>query len=65
MRRVLAAKTAELLELQTLRRFLFVFSCNVIAVFAIAALQNNIVSHNFPGFRFQVSGFRFQPQIVA
>jgi hypothetical protein len=48
MGRVLTAKTTELLELQTLRRFLFVFGGDVVAVFAIATLQNNIVSHNFP-----------------
>jgi hypothetical protein len=49
VRRVLTAKTTEFLELQTLRRFLLVFGCGVIAVFAIATLQNDIVSHNFPG----------------
>jgi hypothetical protein len=62
--RVLTAKTTELLELQTCRRFLFVFGGDVVAVFAIATLQNNVVSHNFSGFRFQVSGFSSQgPEI--
>jgi hypothetical protein len=46
VRRVLTAKTTELLELQTLRRFLFVFGGDVVAVFAIATLQNDVVSHN-------------------
>jgi len=56
VRRVLTAKTTELLEFQALRRFLLVFGGDVIAVFAIATLQNNIVSHNFPGIRRQASG---------
>ena len=46
MRRVLTAKATELLELQALRRFLLVFGGDVIAVFAIATLQNDVVSHN-------------------
>jgi hypothetical protein len=41
------AKTTELLELQTLRRLLLVFGREVVAIFAIATLQNNIVSHRF------------------
>jgi hypothetical protein len=45
VRRMLTAKTTELLELQTLRRFLFVFGRDVVAVFAIATLQNDVVSH--------------------
>jgi len=45
VRSVLTAKTTELLELQALRRFLFVFGGDVVAVFAIATLQNDIVSH--------------------
>jgi hypothetical protein len=56
MGRVLTAKTTKFLKLQTLRRFLLVFGCDVVAIFAIATLQNDIVSHNFPGFRRQVSG---------
>jgi hypothetical protein len=56
MGRVLTAKTTELFELQTRRRFLLVFSGDVVAIFAIATLQNDVVSHNFPGVRFQVSG---------
>src|SRR5262245_28092297 len=46
---VLTAKTTELFELQTLCRFLLVFGGDVIAIFAIATLQNDIVSHNFFG----------------
>jgi hypothetical protein len=45
VRRVLAAETAVLFEFQPLRGLLLVFSCDVIAVFAIAALQNDVVSH--------------------
>jgi hypothetical protein len=63
MGRVLTAKTTKLLELQTLRRFLLVFGGDVVAIFAIATLQNDVVSHNFPGVRFQVSGFRFQMSV--
>jgi hypothetical protein len=60
VRRVLTAKTTEFLELQTLRRFLLVFGCGVIAVFAITTLQNDIVSHNFPDVRCQISDVRCQ-----
>ena len=56
MGRMLTTKTTELLELQTLRRFLLVFSRDVVAMFAIATLQNDVVSHNFPGVRRQVPG---------
>src|SRR5215475_12747040 len=56
MGRVLTAKTTELFELQTLRRFLLIFGGDVVAIFAIATLQNDVVSHNFPGVRRQVSG---------
>jgi len=55
MGRVLTAKTTELLELQALRRFLLIFGGDVIAVFAIATLQNDVVSHNFPDVRCQMS----------
>jgi hypothetical protein len=47
VRRVLTAKTTEFLEFQPRRRFLFVFGGDVVAVFTIATLQNDIVSHNF------------------
>jgi hypothetical protein len=56
MGRVLTAKTTKLLKFQTLRRFLLVFGCDVVAIFAIATLQNDVVSHNFPGVRRQVPG---------
>jgi hypothetical protein len=46
MSRVLAAETTELLEFQTLRSILLVFRCDVVAVFAITALQNDVISHN-------------------
>jgi hypothetical protein len=46
VRRVLAAETAKLFELQTLRRLLLVFGRDVVAVFAIATLQNDVVSHS-------------------
>jgi hypothetical protein len=63
VRRVFTAKTTEFLELQALRRFLLVFGGDVIAIFAIATLQNDVVSHKFS--RFQVSGFRFQVSGIA
>jgi hypothetical protein len=55
MGRVLTAKTTELLKLQTLRRFLLVFGGDVVAIFAIATLQNDVVSHNFQDVRRQMS----------
>jgi hypothetical protein len=58
VRRVLTTKTTELLELQTLRRFLFVFGGDVVAVFAIATLHNYVVSHNFFGSRRPAAGGR-------
>ena len=61
MRRVLTAKTTKLLELQTLRRFLFVFGGDVVAVFAIATLQNDVVSHNFPDVRRRMSDVSHRP----
>jgi hypothetical protein len=55
VRRVLTAKTTEFLEFQPRRRFLFIFGGDVVAVFTIATLQNDIVSHNFPDVRCQMS----------
>jgi hypothetical protein len=46
MRRVFTAEPAEFLELQTLSRLLLVLVRHVIAIFAITALQHDIVSHN-------------------
>jgi hypothetical protein len=46
MLRMLAAETTILLEFQTLGRLLLIFVGNVVAIFAIAALQYDIVSHN-------------------
>jgi hypothetical protein len=61
MRRVLTAKTTEFLELQALRRFLFVFGGDVVAVFAIATLKNDVVSHNFPDVRCRMSDVSNRP----
>jgi hypothetical protein len=65
MGRMLTAKTTELFELQTLRRFLLVFGGDVVAIFAIATLQNDIVSHNFPDARCRMSdvSHRSAPEI--
>jgi hypothetical protein len=65
MGRVFTAKTTKFLKLQTLRRFLLVFGCDVVAIFAIATLQNDVVSHNFPGIRCQVSGARCQAEAIS
>jgi hypothetical protein len=56
MCRMFTTKTAKLFELQTLRSLLLVLISDVIAVFAIAALQYDIVSHN--SFQFPVSSFQ-------
>ena len=55
---VLTAKTTKLLKFQTLRRFLLVFGGDVVAILAIATLQNDVVSHNFPDVRCQAAGVR-------
>ena len=49
MRRMGAATIAKLLELQPLRRGLFVFRRRVITAFALSALKCNDVSHCSPG----------------
>ncbi len=56
VQRVAAATTAELLELKPTRRVLLVLRRHVIALFALGALQRNVISrHNFyPG----KSGFK-------
>jgi hypothetical protein len=42
------ATTAELVELQAARRVLFILGRNVITLFALSALQNNVISwHKF------------------
>jgi hypothetical protein len=47
MQRVAAATTAELFELQPVRRVLFVLGRHVVALFALRALQNDVISwHN-------------------
>jgi hypothetical protein len=43
---MLTTETAELFKFQPLRRLLFVFGRDVVAVFTIATLQNDVVSHN-------------------
>jgi hypothetical protein len=65
MGRVLTAKTTKFLKLQTLRRFLLVFGCDVVAIFAIATLQNDVVSHNFPDVRCQMSDIRCQMLVIG
>ena len=46
MQLVLAAATAELVELQPVRRVLLILCRHVIALFALRALQNNIISRH-------------------
>jgi hypothetical protein len=47
---VATATTAELFELKPVRRVLFVLGRHVVALFAIRALQNNVVSSAFRHF---------------
>ena len=42
-----AAATAKLLELQTVGRVLLVLGRHVIALFALRALQNNVISGHY------------------
>ena len=44
--RVAAAATAELFELKPVRRALFVLGRHVVALFALRALQNNVISRH-------------------
>jgi hypothetical protein len=46
MQRVTPAPTTELLELEPVRRVLFVLGRHVVALFALRALQNNIISRH-------------------
>ena len=47
VQRMAAAATAELFELKPVRRALFVLGRHVVALFALRALQNNVISrHN-------------------
>jgi hypothetical protein len=57
MQRVLAAEAAKFFELQTLRGLLLVLISYVIAIFAIATLQYDVVSHNSFSFQFSVFSF--------
>ena len=47
---MLAAATAELLELKPVRRVLFILGRHVIALFALGALQNNVISRHTSSF---------------
>ena len=47
VRRVFAAEAAVFFEFQPRRRCLFIFIGDVVAIFAITALQNDVVSHNW------------------
>jgi hypothetical protein len=47
MQRMAAATATELFELQPVRRALFVLGRHVIALFALRALQNNVISRHF------------------
>ncbi len=47
VRRMLATFAAKLLELKTLCRSFLVLCCEVIAIFALCALKNDFVTHNF------------------
>ena len=59
MRRVLAARPAELAELQPARRGLLVLGGGVIAVFAITALQrNNLSRHSIILFVYPAAEYR-------
>jgi membrane-associated PAP2 superfamily phosphatase len=57
--RVTAAAAAKLLELQPVRRVLFVLCRHVIALFALSALQNNVIS------RHRTSSFVRRPWSLA
>ena len=46
VQRMAAAATAELFELKPVRRALFVLCRHVIALFALRALQNNVISRH-------------------
>lgn len=46
MQLVLAATTAELVEFEPVRRILFVLCSHVVALFALCALQNNVISRH-------------------
>jgi hypothetical protein len=56
MQPVAAAAAAELFEFQAVRRVLLVLRRHVIALFALSALQNNIISRHLviPYFRSQI-----------
>ena len=47
MQLMAAAATAKLFKLKPVRRVLFIFRRYVIALFALSALQNNVISWHF------------------
>ncbi len=56
-----AAATAKLIKLKPVRRVLFVFRRYVVALFALSALQNYIISRHKLSSRLSVS---FQPDAI-
>jgi DMSO reductase anchor subunit len=65
VQRVATATTAELFELKPVRRVLFVLGRHVVALFAIRALQNNVVSSAFRHFLPLKTSFVFRPWSFA
>ena len=60
MQSVAAAATTKLFKLKPVRRVLFIFRRHVIALFALRALQNNVISwHNSLSGRWPVVGGQF------
>jgi hypothetical protein len=57
-----AAATAKLVKLKPVRRVLFVFRRYVVALFALSALQNYIISRHKLSSR--LSAVRFQPDAI-
>jgi hypothetical protein len=58
MHRVAAAATAELFEFQPVRRVLFILRRHVIALFALGALQNYVISRHYKTSLFHISNSR-------
>lgn len=61
MQCVATATAAELLELEPVRRVLFVLGRHVVALFALRALQNNIISRHI-NLKFKVQKSRSDPK---
>jgi hypothetical protein len=63
---VLAAAAAELFELQPVRRVLFVLRRHVVALFALRALQNYVISRHTLGPQLSaVSGQQKHSRLIA